>query len=269
MEKNKINNPFSSWKSLIECVLYNFDESSNNVLIQSGHFSVLFDEYGNLIPAIQEEIPDEKLRQFVIDSNYMNDFPLVTFRNGVSLASILKEKHKSVKFAFIVNDWQWINKGLYSFKTDRFKFFKKQTLPKTYTDIFYDNTFSKSDIIKANHFVDKGIYFSEHKLRKVGKKKISNCSPNSCAIEYLPFLNATLNDFDTIISFIPMSCKVPVLYSAINFIKSQSRKVDLFHVFYDPLTKEIELSYLNRINLNQNSVDKITEQFKKMELMSK
>jgi len=263
------NNLFYDWNKLIERIISNFEESSKNILIQSGHFSILFNQKGILIPAIKEEISDDKLKKFVIDSNYMNDFPLVTFRNGVRLASILKSKGKNVKFAFIVNDWQWINKGLYSSKTDRFKFFKKHSLPKIYNDLFKENTFNQSDIIRANHFVDNGIYFSEHKLRKVGKKKISNCSPNSCAIEYLPFLHRTLNDFDTLISFIPMSCKIPVLYSAINFIKNQTEKVDLFHVFYDPLTKEIELSFLNKDNLNHVSVEEINKQFMKMELMSK
>lgn len=267
LEKNSTF--FNDWNLLINSILSHFDQDSKNVLIQSGHFSILFNQNGILIPAIKEEIFDEKLKRFVTDSNYMNDFPFVTFKNGIRLASELKSKDKNVKFAFIVNDWQWINKGLYLSKTDRFKFFRKHTLPKIYNRLLKEYKFNNSDIIRANHFVDKGIYFSEHKLRKVGKKKISNCSPNSCAIEYQPFLNCTLINFDTLVSFIPMSCKIPVLYSACNFINNQTRKIDLFHVFYDPITKEIELSFLNKNNLNNSTTEKINEQFKIMELMSK
>jgi hypothetical protein len=135
--------------------------------------------------------------------------------------------------------------------------------------MFREYSFSQSDIINTDHYVDKGIYFSEHKLRKYGKKKILNCSPDSCAIEYLPFLNEILNQYDVFISFIPMSGKIPILYSAVRFIQSQDIKTDLVHIFYDPETKKIELSMLNQDILNQEYIDKINERYQIMELMSK
>ena len=259
----------ANWSLIIDSIISNVENKSKNVLIQAGHFSILFNQNGRLIPAIKDDIQDESLRNFVTESNYMNDFPLVTFANGINLASVLRSHSINVKFAFIVNDWQWINKGLYSFKTDRFKFYMKKVLPKAYLDIFNNFKFSLNDVLRINHFVDKGIYFSEHKLRKIGKKKSSNCSPNSCAIEYLPFLNETLNDFDTLISFIPMSCKIPVLYATIRFLESQSKEIDLYHVFYDPITKETELSFLNKKNMERSYIDKIEEKYRIMELMSK
>lgn len=259
-----------TWPQIITEVLGNIDYSTKNVLIQAGHFSLLFDEKGSLIPAIKEEIEDIQLKQFIEDSNYMGDFPLATFKSSMPMASACKQAGMNVKFVFIVNDWQWINKGLYNNSPiDRRSFFSKASLPKTYEELLSANSFSLANVITANHFAKEGIYFSEHKLRKIGKKKISVCSPMSCAVEYLPFLYTVLNDYDTLISFIPFSCKIPVLYSAIEYIQSRERNVDIFHIFYNPLTKEKELVFMNKNNLDADYIADIDKQFHIMELLSK
>ena len=258
------------WNSIIEEVLSNIDVNTKNVLIQAGHFSILFNKKGDLIPAIQEEILDIDLKNFVSESNYMNDFPLTTFKNGLSLAIDLKQKNINVKFAFIVNDWQWINKGLYSFQTERHTFYKKKQLPQIYGNLLKEKFFSENDILKTSHYVEDNIYFSEHKLQKAEKKeKMNYCSPHCCTAEYLPFLKMSLVGSDTLISFIPMSCKIPVLYSTINYINSQNQSVNMLHIFYDPHTKAIETSFLNKVNLSEDVENEVTEKYKTMELMSK
>jgi hypothetical protein len=142
-------------------------------------------------------------------------------------------------------------------------------LPETFTKLLTKNSFSIKNVVLANHFSKDGIFFSEHKLRKIGKKKIKVCSPKSCVLEYIPFLQNTLNDNDTIISFIPFSCKIPILYSALQYIESQNRRVDLFHIFYDPVTKKKEISFLNKHILTQEYIEQVEQDFRKMDLLSK
>jgi len=268
MEK-KLCESYENWDLAIEDVLLKTINSSNEILIQLGHFSLLYNQFGELIPAIKEEIADEGLKKFVDDSNYMNDFPVKTFDAGIIIASKLRDNRKKIKFSFIVNDWQWINKGIYSFPTDKRAFYEKQQLPLLFEKSLKEKSFSEKDILRINHYVKDGIYFSEHKLQKNGKKEfLKICSPASCSIEYLPFLKIGLQEMDTLISFIPMSCKIPVLHSTINYIKSQKRNVDILHVFYDPQTKNIEGSFLNKANMNENIENEINDKYKKMELMS-
>ena len=78
-----------------------------------------------------------------------------------------------------------------------------------------------------------------------------------------------MSDFDTLLSFIPMSCKTPVLYSSVKFIKDCNRAIDLIHVFYDPLKKNIEISILNQHLINLDFEKEINLNFQRMELMSK
>lgn len=265
------NNSISvkTWGQVLTEILRNIDNSARNVLIQAGHFSLLFNKNKELTPSIEEEIKDLELKQFVAESNYMGDFPYITLKNSIPLALSCKQVGMNVKFAFIVNDWQWIKNGLYTFPTDRKSFFSKTSLPRAYMNLLEKNSFTVKDIIAANHFSKNGIYFSEHKLRKIGKKTVSNCSPMSCVIEYLPFLHEVLDTRDMLISFIPFSCKIPVLYAAIKYIQSREQRIDLFHIFYNPLTKEKELSFINKDNLQGNYVEDIVNQFHIMEMFSK
>jgi len=268
MEK-KLCESYKNWELAVEDILLKTIDTSNEILIQLGHFSLLYNQLGELVPAIKEEIADEELRKFVSDSNYMNDFPSKTFIEGISIASKLRDNGKKITFSFIVNDWQWINKGMYFFPTDRRAFYRKRQLPLLYENLLKENSFSSDDILRTNHYVKDSIYFSEQKLQKTGKKEITKiCSPTSCSVEYSPFLKICLEGVETLISFIPMSCKIPVLYSTINYIKSQNRIVNILHIFYDPQTKNIESSFLNIINLNESIENEVNEKYKIMELLS-
>lgn len=237
------------WCKIRELIKLSLSDNSKNILIQSGHFSLLFNSQGELIPAVLEEINDEKLRDFVAGSSYMSDFPEKTFCKGVEIAAELKRKSKNVKFSFIVNDWQWINKGPYDFQVNRFEYYRKKSLPKFYNKLLQQYNFNFSDIVKVAYGSEYTIFYSENKLRKQGRKVTSNCSHELCAAEYLPFLKDSLEGFDTLISFIPMLCKKPVLSAASRFIKEQSFNVDLFHIFYSPVSKEFELSLLNKVKI--------------------
>lgn len=269
MEK-EISKSCKNWDLAIEEVLLKTIKVSDNVLMQAGHFSLLHNQFGELVPAIIEEITDDdKLKQFVSDSDYMNDFPLQTFTRGIAIASTLKGNGKKINFSFIVNDWQWINKGLYSFQNKRLTFYKKQQLPLLYETLLKENSFSDNDILKTNHYVKDSIYFSEHKLQKAEKKETINfCSPFSCSVEYFPFLKMCSDKVDTLISFIPMLCKIPVLYSTINCIRSLNHDVNMFHIFYEPQTKKIEISFLNKANLNENIENEINNKYRIMEMLS-
>jgi len=107
-------------------------------------------------------------------------------------------------------------------------------------------------------------------LQKAEKKaKLNFCSPYCCSAEYILFLKMSIVEEDTLISFIPMSCKVPVLYATINYIKSQNQSIDMLHIFYNPHTKQIETSFLNKANLSESIENEVNEKYKQMELMSK
>jgi hypothetical protein len=199
----------------------------------------------------------------------MNDFPTKTFSKGVEIASYLRNESKNVMFAFIVNDWQWVNKGLFNFPTKRNSYYEKQTLPSCFIKLLQMYKFGFLNILRTDHYVSNSIFFSEHKLRKQGKKVTSDCSPESCAIEYLPFLLDSMKCFETLISFIPMTCKIPVLYATIKFIKERDSNINLFHIFYDPTKQLTEMTFLNSTNLTIEYENNINESFMKMELMSK
>ena len=116
----------NDWSEIKNKILKSINPKSQNILVQAGHFSILFNKNGDLVPAIANEINDNELIDFIESSNYMSDFPLKTFKTGIEIASDLRETSKKIKFTFIVNDWQWLNKGLYNFKTNRLQFYKKK-----------------------------------------------------------------------------------------------------------------------------------------------
>ncbi len=254
-----------NWSKAIKLIEANLDRKSKNILIQSGHFALLFDKSGNLIPAIYEDVDDIRLKEFVLDSNYMSDFPLRTFNQAIELAANLKSFN--VKFSFIVNDWQWIKKGLYSFDSPSSDFYQNNELPKSYSELLKEHFFTENDIIKVNHSVKNGIYYSENKLRKQGKK-YNQCSPETCATEYFPFLSDSLIEFDTLISFIPMSCKTPVLFATVQFLKQYHQAIDIFHIFYNPVDKKLELYLLNNKEELAGQLEEIELDYFKMTLMS-
>lgn len=257
------------WDKIEDKIFNSINPNKKNVLIQAGHFSILSDKNGDLVPAIVCELNDKQLIDFVDSSNYMSDFPLKTFETGIHVASKLKDNSLNIKFTFIVNDWQWLNKGLYNYKTNRQQFYNKNKLPNCYSHQLREHKFSIDDILRVDNYVKNSIYFSEQKLRKKGKKTVRDCSPESCAIEYIPFLNESMADFDSLISFIPMSCKTPVLYSSIKYIKNCNRSIDLIHVFYDPLKKNVEFSLLNKYSISFDFEKEVDLSFQRMELMSK
>ncbi|MFC2121628.1 hypothetical protein ACFLTI_08545 [Bacteroidota bacterium] len=230
-------------KRIIPCI-----EKGKNILIQAGHFPIIFNKKGYLIPAIINDIDDIQLVEFINSTQYIGDFPLTTLEIGLNLGKQLQQKNCDISFAFIVNDWQWLNKGPYQeFILDRADFYTNSELPLVYKNLFEKNKFSTEDIIKSKHYIQDNLFWSEYKLRKAGKKTIKDFSPLSCAMEYLPFLNENNALFDTLISFIPITCQTPILFSSMKFIENNNRQ--LIHVFYNPVEKNYKLSNLNYGNI--------------------
>lgn len=258
---------FQSHKELINNIL-ELSRPDEKVLIQSGHFPILFNDNGLLVPAIKEDIDDALLRKFIEDTPYIGDFPMTSFEIGISVANKIRVNGNEISFAFIVNDWQWLNKGFYyDFIADREEFYQETILPLSYKRLFEKNNFSTSNILKSNHYQKNNIFWSEYKLRKEGKKTIKNCSPSSCAMEYIPFLDQTKDSYDTLISFIPISCKTPIMYSSINFLETHNKH--LIHIFYNTDKKNYELSNLEYGDISDTVRNTILSEYEKMELMSK
>lgn len=257
---------FQSTKDLIKEIVVL--SKSNKILIQSGHFPILFNSNGLLIPAIKEEIGDATLIEFIENTPYIGDFPLTSFEIGISVANIIRGNKNEIFFVFIVNDWQWLNKGCYyDFIADREEFYQETILPKPYKRLIEKYNFSTSNILKSNHYKKNNLFWSEYKLRKEGKKTIKNCSPSSCAMEYIPFLEQTKYSYDTLISFIPISCKIPILYSSAIFLETNNKH--LIHIFYNTDKKDYELSSLEYGNISDTVKNTILNEYHKMELMSK
>ena len=54
-----------------------------------------------------------------------------------------------------------------------------------------------------------------------------------------------------------------------NYIKSENRDVNILHIFYDPQTKNIESSFINKKNLTESLENEVNERYKIMERFSK
>lgn len=258
----------SSFKQYEKKIIKELLNAKGKVVIQLGHFSLIANSKGELIPAIVENITDIELRKFVNDSEYMGDFPSRTFNSGLSIANELKLKKIDFKFSMIVNDWQWTNKGIYESKEDRSNYYSKTGFPEYYLNLLESNDFNLTNFICSNDYIEKNLFNSELKLRKKGKKKTSLCSPTTCATEYYPYLKRVLDTNNILISYIPLSCKIPILFSSKEFLSESTKEKKIIHIFYNPLGKSIELSILTKNTIKNGVGKKIDLDFMKSELMS-
>lgn len=261
-----MKNSFKQYEKVIIKELLN---TKDKVVIQLGHFSLIANNKGELIPAIIENITDTHLREFVNDSEYMGDFPSRTFNSGLNIANKLRLKKIKFKFSIIVNDWQWINKGIYDNKKTRTEYYLKKDLPSHYLNLLNNNNYNLNDFICTDDYTQNNPFNSELKLRKKGKKNESLCSPTTCATEYYPYLNRVLEQNDTLISYIPLSCKIPILFSSKKFLSESIIEKKIIHIFYNPLDESFELSILTKGNLTNENGKKIDLDFMKSVLMSK
>ncbi|MCB1160450.1 MAG: hypothetical protein KDK45_23315 [Leptospiraceae bacterium] len=209
------------------------------VLIQAGHFSLVSDKEGTLVPTIKQETQDLSLQDFFDSEKYISDFPEKTILSGVDMALNLEKIGVDYRFCFIVNDWQWVNKGPYEAREDRGDFYKKNVFPNFYKEVFKENGVSQDKIINT----DKGVYFSELDLRKRRDRGIDFPNPMTSAEEYLPFLEDILEDFNTLISYVPSTCKAPVIFATQKFLEKRSGK-KILHIFYNPQDKSLEFLVL-------------------------
>ena len=199
-------------KEILDC--------NGKIVIQAGHFALVFDENQNkLIPGIYQDIKDKQLKENVKSHPYMGEFPLTTFKFGTKLANYAKENNKNINFAFIVNDWQFTPKAKPG-KENKFRneFYMNNKLPCSYEYIFKTEKLNESLIIpmtNLNNILNNKLYFEEHKLRNLYSRKYSkfcNLNDHSCAQEYLPFLDQLIKKkVRLIISFIPKTCKMPII----------------------------------------------------------
>ena len=108
-------------------------KAAGNIVIQAGHFALVFDRIiGELVPAIEEGVEDEKVKKVVAQHPYMGKFPLITWETALKLIS--SNPDKQINLSIIVNDWQWVPKAPDGLLNDlRSNFYKKHTqLPKEF-----------------------------------------------------------------------------------------------------------------------------------------
>jgi len=240
---------------IINKILSELDEESLKVTFQIGHYSLISDSKGTLIPAIVEEIFDPKLIDFVSNNEYIGDFPTTSLNLGLEIIKKITTKYSTINIAFIVNDWQWLSKGVFSNSEKSSDYFKRNSLPQSYYKRLFQENISINQLLKFNN----SILFSELNLRKLCKNDSLFISKTSCALEYLPFLDETLSKNSILVSIIPMTCKISILYASIKYLREITEKRKLIHVFYNPINKEKELSILTNDNLNTETEARIIE----------
>ncbi len=225
-------------------------QSKGSIAIQCGHFALVFDEKQNKqIPGIYQDIKNKILKENVKSHPYMGEFPLATFKLGTKLFDFVTKNKNKVKFAFMVNDWQFVPKA--NFGEDnklRNAFYLESNLPKSYK-INKDQIIVQKD---SENKILSTLYFSEQKLRNAYNHRFKNnfCSlkDNSCAQEYIPFLNQLIKqNIKLLISFIPSTCELAIRKGTEEFTKS-NKVVKVVNVFLNGSNKDLFSSIVVSVN---------------------
>jgi hypothetical protein len=197
---------------------------NNFTLIQCGHFALVPNISGDLVPAIHQDIIEPKLNRFVKNNYYMGNFPIESLRDGIEIAL---QSSEPVKFLFLVNDWQFTNLKWAGTKS----YFQSATIPSTLLAELHNN--GLDDKIYSNNFMGFDcLLLSENYLRK-SFSKINNKEwdlNNSCAKEFFSLLfylsNVNIRKF---ISLNPLPCKSAISY-ATDFFDDKFGSMDIINI---------------------------------------
>lgn len=210
-------------------------------LILAGHFPLISIGHKSVAGVYQdlEEHPAEYTQ--VKNHLYMGDFPLETFKAGVSL---LYANDKS-KILLLVNDHQFIEKNSNSEDQPneyREWFYLQNQLPSSYTAVLRNAERSLIDSIwitptTTGITYNESLYVSEQILRNrfASRSEYKDCPlKGGCAQEFVPlFQEVAKTDFEVMVNFVPSICNQPTIDATRFFKKHSNTTLHIINVFLD------------------------------------
>jgi len=222
---------------LLKVLSKEIDKNKGLTVIQAGHFALIPDNDA-LIPAIFQDVKNNKLKHDIKSHIYMGSFPLNTWKAGLVLASYCRKNNKKSKLVILVNDWQWVPKANFGGENKlREIFYQSSQLPRSYKKELDKNDISEKNIIpfkNKNGKINNNLFFSEQKLRnQFGNYYSPQCSlDNSCAQEYIPLLlQLSKEKVKLFISFIPRTCMLPINGGSTKAKESYDLDMKIINVF--------------------------------------
>jgi hypothetical protein len=229
-------------KKRTDILMNGFIAGSKNPVILGGHFALANDPKNRraVIPAIFQEVQDEKVAEAMKHDPYMSYFPLETFQASLELL----KWNSSAKLLLLVNDWQQVQ------DTDMpkaelrktFYFYNKEKLPVSFHEMAKLKKMNIEQKIfrpeKENTYYNS-MYWSESILRnKFKSAKYKSCSlKNACAQEFTPLLDfCEASGIDKMVAMIPATCAYPILEAVSEFKNIRDGKMDVMTVFFNKTT---------------------------------
>lgn len=238
-------------KNKLLYLLKNEIKKYKRVVIQAGHFALVHDinDPKILIPGVYQDIIDKFQKMDVKRNPYMGDFPLETFKLGVSLIKFASNNNIHFNLIILINDWQWVKSVDFGVKNKyRLKYYKNPQLPVSFIKLLNKNNISINSILPLKNTNNKKIcaFFSETKLRnqydnhyKFNSSEVICNLNNKCAQEQIPLFNQLSKyDVDLFINFIPKSCITSTIAATDAFLKTNNLKI--INIFTNGNKKEIK-----------------------------
>lgn len=213
---------------VIEALVSSLLEIDGPIVVMAGHFALVHDRSGSLVPGIPEEIEDEELRRFVSSHHYMGRFPSKTWNAGVEIVRQLRVVGCDAKLLILVNDWQHVRPAPDGRRNEaRDAFFAKAEIPNSFRRALLEAGLSDSVLLADERDGKRCVFWSESVLRKRYKKRFRrrmSVIKSACAQETVPLV-IRLDElgYAAFAALIPGSCQIPVLDGV-------ERSEDLFEV---------------------------------------
>lgn len=219
-------------------------ETTGPVAIMAGHFALVADSKKQaLIPAIHQDIEDEKLAEHVKTHPYMGDFPTETWQAGVEVLNNLLKENRETKLSILANDWQWVPTVESGLENElRQKFFQEGQLTKSFNHSLTNKGLEAQKIMvpfKSNDGkkLINNYFFSENGLRQRYKnyfKGTCNLDGNKCAQEFVPFLSLLAKEgFGTVVSFVPRTCYGAIEEGSQSALEEVKLPLKLINIYTD------------------------------------
>lgn len=206
-----IHTPFDVIEALVSSLL----EIDGPIVVMAGHFALVHDRSGSLVPGIPEEIEDEELRRFVSSHHYMGRFPSKTWNAGVEIVRQLRAVGRDAKLLILINDWQHVRPALDGQRNEaRDSFFAKAEIPNSFRRALLEAGLSDSVLLADARDGKECVFWSESKLRGWYNRHLRSrvVIVSECAQEWVPLL-VKLEDLEcaAFAAFVPGSCRAPVV----------------------------------------------------------
>lgn len=225
-------------QNLLDHLTQQMNDSRKSIACIAGHFALITLENGETVPAIHQDVTDEKAIARMKREMYMAELPLETFDMGLRLS---QQARVPFGITLLVNDHQYINKndpGSNEANPFRESFYENFLLPESYSaklDAFgnCDGVFLLNTDDKLTYHKNRW-YFSESKLRNRyhGRKEYQACNlSGECARELAPYFDHVSKYAQMLIILAPGTCMNPINEATRYVVNNPELDLEIHSVF--------------------------------------